>query len=516
MLHCVYPACSPKLLKSKSSSKEITVMLRINMTQPKSVLDKYPEYETNIGIEVHTQLTTKSKIFCTCANKVTKEPNVNICNICVGYPGPLPVLNKKVVDYAILAGLATNCSIAEKSVFDRKHYFYPDLPKNFQITQQERPICVDGHVPIRLQDGSTKKISLIRIHIEEDAGKNIHSEYSNESFVDLNRAGTPLLEIVSYPDISNTYEAKVYLKTLRSIVQYLGICTGNMEEGAFRADTNISIRKKGQKEFGTRCELKNINSFKYISDAIEYELERQISILEDGGSIRQETRLWDTKNKRTFVMRTKEETADYRFFEEPDLPIIYVNDEWIEHKRKLLPELPDKKFDRFVKELGLTPYEAEILVSDIELARYFEETRTYSQSKQIINWILRDLIGHLKEEKTPLIKCKVTAEKLAQIVDLVDESTINNRAAKEVFEIVAKTGKNPQDVVKEQGLEQIGSVEELETIVKEIIAANPKQVEQYKAGKDKLFGFFVGQMMQKTKGKGNPKTINELLKKHLQ
>ena len=485
------------------------------MAQTKSILDNYPDYETNIGIEIHTQLKTKSKIFCSCNNALSKDPNVNICNICTGYPGSLPVLNKKVVDYAILAGLATNCTITKKSSFDRKHYFYPDLPKNYQITQQEHPICVEGYVPIRLEDGTIKKIRLNRIHIEEDAGKNIHSEYSNESFVDLNRAGTPLLEIVSYPDIASTYEAKAYLKTLRSIVQYLGICTGNMDEGAFRADTNISVRKKGQTELGTKCELKNINSFKYISDAIEYELERQISILKEGGSMRQETRLWDAKTKRTIVMRTKEETADYRFFQEPDLPIIHVNNEWIEHKRKLLPELPNKKFERFVTQLGLTSYEAEILVDDIELAKYFEETRKYSTSKTIINWILRDLIGYLNETKIPLIQCKVTAEKLVKIVDLVKTGTINNNVAKEVFAIIAQTGQNPEDIVKEKGLEQIGSIEELETMVKEIIAANQKQVEQYKAGKEKLFGFFVGQMMQKTKGKGNPKIINELLKKHL-
>ncbi len=295
-----------------------------------SILDKYPAYETTIGIEVHVQLMTNTKIFCTCQNTVAKDPNSHICQICAGYPGAMPMLNKKVVDFAILAGLGTNCTINQQSTFDRKHYFYPDLPKNFQITQQAEPICTDGYVPIRLEDGSIKKINLIRIHIEEDAGKNIHSSYSNESFVDLNRAGTPLLEIVSHPDISSTYEVRTYLKTLRSIVQYLGICTGNMDEGSFRADTNISVRKKGQKELGTKCELKNINSFKFISDATEHELERQIKILEAGGKVRSETRLWDSKEKTTIMMRSKEETADYRFFQEPDLPIIFIDDARLE------------------------------------------------------------------------------------------------------------------------------------------------------------------------------------------
>ena len=488
---------------------------RKTVSQSTSVLDKYPQYETTIGIEVHVQLTTKSKIFCSCANEVVKEPNTNICQICSGHPGVLPVLNKKVVDYAILAGLATNSTIATQCQFARKHYFYPDLPKNYQITQSDTPICSEGYVPIRLEDGSIKKIRLIRIHMEEDAGKSIHSGHSNESFVDLNRTGTPLLEMVSYPDIASTYEAKEYLKTLRSIVQYLGICSGNMEEGAFRADTNISVRKKGAEKLGTRCELKNINSFKFIGDAVEYEIERQISLLESGSKVKQETRLWDTKNKVTVVMRSKEEAADYRYFYEPDLPLLEVNDEWIARARASLPELPFEKFDRFVKEKGLTPYEADIIVEDLELANYFEQATQFSSSKQIINWILRDLMGYLKEHKIGLIECKVTPQKLAELIELIEQGKINNNVAKEVFEIVAQTGQKPADVVKEKGLEQIGSVEELEAIVKEIVAANTKQAEQYKAGNERLFGYFVGQAMQKTKGKGDPKIIQELLKKHL-
>lgn len=484
------------------------------MSEQKSVLEKYPEYEVVIGIEVHVQLTTKSKIFCLCSNEQTKNQNENICQICSGYPGVLPVLNKQVVDYAIMAGLATNCKITELSHFDRKHYFYPDLPKGYQITQNDNPICTEGFVTIRLENGSKKNIRLNRIHIEEDAGKNIHAS-DQESFVDLNRAGTPLLEIVSYPDISSAYEARTYLKALRSIVQYLHICSGNMEEGAFRADTNISVRKKGDPKLGTKVELKNINSFKFISDAIEYEIERQITALQDGERIIQQTRLWDTKNRVTIAMRTKEELADYRYFEEPDLPLVEVNAEWIKRAQEMLPELPEQKFERFIEVKGLSAYEAGILIEDLELANYFEDASKASTSKNLINWILRDVMGYVKEHKISLASLKVTPEKIAQLVDLVDSSVINNQGAKEIFEHIAQNNGNPAQLVKELGLEQIGSADELEAIILAIIKENPDNVAQYKAGKEKLFGFFVGQAMQKTKGKGNPQMLQSLLKKHL-
>lgn len=480
-----------------------------------SVLDNYPKYEANIGIEVHVQLNTKSKIFCPCSNAVGKEPNTNICDVCAGYPGTLPVLNKEVVKNAILAGLATNCTISNISSFARKHYFYPDLPKGYQITQSEPPICSEGYVPIRLEDGSIKKIRLIRIHMEEDAGKNIHAPFSNSSFVDLNRTGTPLLEIVSYPDIANSYEAKAYLKALRLIVQYLNICSGNMEDGAFRADTNISVKLKTDSQLGTRCELKNINSFKFIGDAIEYEIVRQIESLGRGEAIKQQTRLWDTKNKKTAPMRSKEESADYRYFEEPDLPLVEVNEEWISRIKKIMPELPYDKFDRLIRDKGLSAYEAEIIVEDSELADYFENTYETYPSKLIVNWVLRDVLGYLKDQKISLIECKVTPTRLAKIVELLDTQKINNRAARQVFEEVAQSGKDPLEIVKEKGLEQVGSIEELEKTVKEIIDENPKNVALYKSGKDRLFGFFVGQAMKKTQGKGNPKIIQELLKKHL-
>ncbi|MFC1870639.1 Asp-tRNA(Asn)/Glu-tRNA(Gln) amidotransferase subunit GatB [Candidatus Dependentiae bacterium] len=489
------------------------------MTRPTSIIDNYPEYEATIGIEVHVQLTTKSKMFCASARQVSEQANIHICNVCTGAPGALPVVNRQAVDYAILAGLATNCTIAKESTFDRKHYFYPDLPKDYQITQQFKPICLSGSVEIRLEDGSRKTIRLNRIHMEEDAGKNLHSGSSNESFVDLNRAGTPLLEVVSEPDIKNAQEAKTYLKTLRSIVQYIGICTGNMEEGAFRADTNISVKRKDTDVLGTRVELKNINSFKFISDAIEYELGRQLELIEEGGSVKQETRLWDTKNQMSVPMRSKEEAADYRFFNDPDLPIIRTDDAWVERMRAQLPELPDQKFERLTKQSGLSEYEADILVEDIELGNYFDAAHKISTSKQVINLILRDLLGHLKEHNITLADCKVTPEKLAAIGELVESGVINNRAAKEVFEQVAQTGKDPQLVVKEKGLEQIGSTDELEAIVKQIIADNPANVEQYKQAPDdrkqRLSGFFVGQAMKKTQGKGNPKILQELLKKHL-
>jgi len=484
------------------------------MAKTPSIVDHYPDYEVVIGIEVHVQLLTNSKIFCRCANQPGAEANSNICMICTAQPGSLPMLNKQVVDYAIKTGLATNCEISQDSFFARKHYFYPDLPKNYQITQSSEPICKEGFIEIRLEDGAWKKVRLIRIHMEEDAGKSIHTE-SNESFVDLNRAGTPLLEVVSHPDISSAYEAKAYLKALRSIVMYLGVSSGDMEKGSFRADTNISVRKKGDAKLGTRCELKNINSFKFIGDAIEYEIERQIELLEGGNKVTQETRLWDTKNKKTFVMRGKEEAADYRYFRDPDLPLLQTTQEMINAIRGTMPELPRDKFLRYVNELGLSAYEAEILVEDAALAHYFEQAYKIQPSKQLVNWILRDVMGYLNEHSLTLEVFKVTPTHLASLVSLVESGVINNRTAQEVFAEIAVSGKEPAAIVKEKGLEQVGSSEELEAIVKEIVAQYAQQAQEYRAGNQKLFGFFVGQAMQKTKGKGNPKVIQELLKKYL-
>lgn len=475
----------------------------------------HPDYEVVIGIEVHVQLTTKSKIFCSCPNKVSNEPNINICPVCAGHPGTLPLFNEEVLNYAVKAGLATHCTINIISEFARKHYFYPDLPKGYQITQNDKPICSRGYVTIRLDDDTKKNIRLMRIHMEEDAGKNVHVQGSNESFVDLNRAGTPLLEIVTEPDISSAEEARKYLKTLRSIVMYLDICTGNMEEGAFRADTNISVRRKGEKELGTKVELKNINSFKFIGDAIEYEITRQVSALEEGKKIIQETRLWDTTKHVTLPMRAKEQAADYRYFPDPDLPLLELDNTLIEEIKKTMPELPEEKFEKFLSQYGLSTYEAEILISDLALAHYYEETHKLIKSKLVANWILRDVMGYIKDKKITLAEFSLTPTHLAELIELLENDTINARAAQQVFLICAETGKSPRIIVKEKGLEQMSNVAELESIIKEIIKFNPQQVEGYKAGNERLFSFFVGQAMKKTEGKANPKTLNELLKKYL-
>ncbi len=482
------------------------------MKEAPSVLEKYPDYEATIGMEVHIQLTTATKLFCSSSNGPSDNPNNHICPICTGQPGVLPLLNKEALSAAVKAGLALYCDIQHRSEFARKHYFYPDLPKGFQITQHERPICLNGYVPIRLQDGSIKKIRLIRIHMEEDAGKNIHSQLGQESFIDFNRAGTPLLEVVSLPDLSSAYETKEYLKHVRLIVQYLGICTGNMEEGAFRADTNISVRKKGATELGTRCEMKNINSFKFIGDAIEYEIERQIGLLEAGKKVSQETRLWDTKEGVTKVMRSKEEAIDYRYLTDPDLPWVEIDDAYIAAIKSNMPELPFERFNRYVKG-ELSEYEADILINDPAIANFYEKARTLTTSKHLINWILRDLLGLLKQQKIALSNCKITPELLSKMVNMLDAGTINNRAAQEIFADMAASGKDPKAIMQEKGLQQMGDTKELEAIIQEIIKANPDKVAALKAGKDRLMGFFVGQAMQKTQGKGNPQLINEIIKK---
>lgn len=479
------------------------------------VLERYPDYKIDIGMEVHVQLSTKSKIFCSCSNELTDQQNVNICVVCSGYPGVLPVLNRQVVESAVMAGLGTNCKISPISEFDRKHYFYPDLPKNYQITQNDTPICLSGYVMIRLEDGSEKKIRINRIHIEEDAGKNIHSDLTGESYVDLNRTGTPLLEIVSEPDIESAYEAKAYLKAIRQIIQYLGVGNCNMEEGSFRADTNLSVRKKDSDKLGTRCELKNINSFKFISDAIEYETERQIELVEQGGRVVQETRLWDTKNRRSIPMRSKEGLADYRFCVDPDLSLVEVSSETLDRITAKMPELPYDKFHRYIKEFGLSEYEADIITADIEYTRYFEELMQAYAHKTSVNWFLRDLIGFANDQKIPVGACKITPKKLAKIVELLDTGTINNKGAKTLFELVAEDGSEPEELVEKHGLKQIGSQEELEAIVVKVVQDNQPLVEQFKAGKQNLFGFFVGACMKASKGAGNPKIFQELLKKYL-
>jgi aspartyl-tRNA(Asn)/glutamyl-tRNA(Gln) amidotransferase subunit B len=475
----------------------------------------HPDYETVIGIEVHVQLKTHSKIFCSCPNQFGSLANSNICPVCTGQPGSLPVLNRRVIDYAIMAGLATNCKIARVSEFCRKHYTYPDLPKNYQITQGDRPLCHDGYVPIELEDGSSKKVRLLRIHVEEDAGKNLHTG-GGESLVDLNRAGTPLIEIVTQPDMSSSYEARAYLQRLRSIMQYLGISDVNMEEGSFRGDINISVRKKGA-PLGTKVELKNLNSFRFIVAAIEHEIERQIDALESGQKIYQETRLWDTKKQETVLMRSKENAFDYRYIPDPDLPLIIVDDAWTNRMNAQLPELPHFKFYRFQNEYGLSAYEAENLTDTPDLAQYFEDVVTHSKfPKQASNWILRDVLAYLNENKIELHEFRVTPPMLAELIIEIDKGVINSKTAQEVFADMAESGKYPSIIIQEKDLRQIGGEDELREIVLQVIAANASVVADFKAGNVKVFGFLVGQAMKATKGKGNPVVLQELMRSELE
>jgi aspartyl-tRNA(Asn)/glutamyl-tRNA(Gln) amidotransferase subunit B len=477
------------------------------------VMDSLLEYDVTIGIEVHVQLTTKSKVFCSCPNHVGEQPNSLVCPVCMGHPGTLPALNEEVVNNAIALGCALGCTINQKTSFARKHYFYPDLPKGYQITQAEDPICTGGGVMITHQDGSTKIINLIRIHMEEDAGKNTHA--GNESFIDLNRAGTPLLEIVSAPDISSAFEARAYLKALRATVMYLGICSGNMEDGAFRADTNISLKPRLATILGTRCELKNINSFKFIGDAIEYEIKRQQEILKTGNKVIQQTLLWDTKEHKTYPMRSKGEAADYRYMPEPDLPYFIIDTAHIKNIKDRLPELPDAIMKRLQQQDGLTFDDAEILVNNQDLLQYYQEVKKLTASTSVITWVLRDLMSMLYERKFSVAQSPITPERLAELIDLVDRRIITMRSASQVFKEMIDSQDRALQLVEKHGLQQVADHDALEKIVQEIIANNPKQVQQYCAGQEKLYGFFVGQVMAVTKGTADPKIINELLGKAL-
>lgn len=480
-----------------------------------TILDKYPTYSATIGMEVHVQLKTNTKIFCGCPNKFGEEPNTNLCEICAGYPGVLPVLNKNVVDFAIMTGLATNCTITRHTTFARKHYMYPDLPKNYQITQDKDPICQHGYVTIDLEDGNKKNVRIERIHMEEDAGKNTHAT-STESWVDLNRAGTPLLEIVSAPDMNSAAEVRAYLMQLHAIVRYLGVSDGNMDQGSFRADINISVKKKDAVKLGTRAEVKNVNSFKFICQAIEYEIERQVELIESGEKIKQETRLWDSKEHKTYFMRSKEEAQDYRYCPEPDLPEIVIDQAWLDRMQQQMPELPRAKYERFLGDYKLTPYEAEIVIHERALADFFEQVVTISKNpKASSNWMLRDLLGYLKEHKLELAEVKLKPEHLAGLIVEIDNGTINSKVAQEIFIEMMATGKMPAMIIQEKGLQQIGSSDELEAVVVQIIANNPENVAKYRSGNDRLFTFFVGEAMKATKGKGNPKILSTLLKKHL-
>jgi aspartyl-tRNA(Asn)/glutamyl-tRNA(Gln) amidotransferase subunit B len=476
-------------------------------------------YETVIGLEVHVQLTTNTKIFCGCSKDFGQTPNSQTCPVCLGLPGALPVLNQQVVELAIKTGLATNCQIASRSIFARKNYFYPDLPKGYQISQFELPICEHGWLDIDLENGERKRIGITRAHMEEDAGKLIHGDTpqtAGNSLVDLNRACTPLLEIVSEPDMRSADEAIDYLKKLHQIVVYLGVCDGNLEEGSFRCDANVSVRPYDQEEFGTRAELKNINSFRFIKQAIEYEVERQIDLIEEGGKVIQETRLFDSDTGMTRSMRGKEEAHDYRYFPDPDLVPLVISPEWIEEVRATLPELPEVKRGRFVEELGMSVYDAGVLASDRALADYFDACVALgSDAKSCANWIMGELLRKLKETDTEITDVPITPELLTGLLARIADNTISGKIAKTVFEKMWQKGQTADLIIDAEGLKQVTDTGAIEGLVDEVIAANPDQVAEYLGGKDKLIGFFVGKVMQASQGKANPGMVNQLLKKKL-
>lgn len=473
------------------------------------------KYEAVIGLEVHAQLLTDSKIFCGCSTKFGNEPNGNTCPVCLGHPGVLPVLNKKVVEFTALMGLATKCRINEHSIFARKNYFYPDLPKGYQISQYEEPICENGFIEVNPKNSSSKKIGITRIHMEEDAGKSIHDQ-SSATLVDVNRCGVPLMEIVSEPDIRTAEEAYLYLSKIKQIVQYLNICDGNMEEGSLRCDANISVRLKGEKEFGTKTEIKNMNSFRNVERAIEYEIKRQIELIEDGERIVQQTLLWDADANEAYPMRSKEEAHDYRYFPDPDLLPVIVNIEWKNEIAKSLPELPDAKQKRFISDYSLSVYDSEILTQAKALAEYYENVISITDDyKTACNWVTTEVLAVVNEKKIDISDFTVTPLNLGRLINLIKDGTISGKIAKDIFPIMIENNSEPEQIVKEKNLVQISDTTELESIIKKIIEANKEQVEEYKSGKEKVFGFFVGQVMKESKGKANPKIVNEILRKML-
>lgn len=472
-------------------------------------------FETVIGLEVHAQLKTHTKIFCGCSTEFGAAPNEHTCPVCLGMPGMLPVLNKKVVEFAMRMGLATHCSIARSSRFARKNYFYPDLPKGYQISQYELPLCHDGHIDIEMGDG-VRRIGINRIHMEEDAGKLTHDPNRPVSFVDFNRTGVPLIEIVSEPDLRSPEEAGAYLRHLRTLLRYLRISDGNMEEGSFRCDANVSIRPKGATELGTRTELKNLNSFRHVEKALHYEIERQKDVISDGGQVIQETRLYDAEKDRTFSMRGKEEAHDYRYFPDPDLLPLVVDEAWVESVRGSLPELPGDRKKRFVEKFGLSGPDAEFLTGSRELADYFEACLAeHENPKLVTNWVTGQLMAFLNAEGKTIGESPISADALAGLLKLLDDGVISGKIAKTVFEEMTVSGKPAKQIVEEKGLVQVQDESAIESAVDKVLAANPKEAEAFKGGKTKLMGFFVGQVMKETRGKANPKIVNELLGKKL-
>ena len=488
-------------------------------------MSEFVEYEKGnweavIGLEVHVQLKTKSKLFCGCSAEFGAPPNEHTCPVCLGMPGVLPVLNRRAVEYGIRAALATGCKINNQSRWDRKNYFYPDLPKAYQISQYLLPYCEGGTLSIQLPDGTERVVRLTRIHMEEDAGKNIHDTRGDSPHVDLNRAGVPLLEVVSEPDIRSAAESAAYMRKLHAIVRYLDICDGNMNEGSMRCDANVSLRKRGTEALGLRAEVKNMNSFRAVERAVNYEIERQAKLLNNGEKIVQETRLWDADRSVTRSMRSKEEAHDYRYFPEPDLLPLMIDDAWVEEVRATLPELPDEKRERFQTDYGIPPYDASVLTASRELAVYYEAAvAAHNSPKSISNWVMGDIIriaNERNEQGEPdYAELPVSAENLAAMVKLIDDGTISGKIAKTVFEKMVETGDPPSTIVEREGLVQESDEGKIGEIIDSVLSGNADKVEEYRGGKDKLFGFFVGQVMKQTQGKANPQVVNQLLREKL-
>ena len=473
------------------------------------------EFETVIGLEIHAQLATESKIFCSCSTEFGCPPNANTCPVCLGLPGALPVLNRMVIEYAVQLGLATNCSIRCDSQFARKNYFYPDLPKAYQISQFERPICENGYLDINTGEGA-KRVGITRIHLEEDAGKLMHQEVGDSSMVDLNRAGIPLVEIVSEPELSSSEEAKVYMEKMHAILTALHICSGDMEKGHMRCDANISIRPKGQQEFGTRTEIKNLNSFRFVKQALDYEIERHREEILDGRELVQETRLWDSERKLTFSMRSKEEAEEYRYFPDPDLPMVELDKNWVNELQQQLPELPDARRMRYQEKLGLSDYDAEVLSMSGEYSDYFEDVLAAGgEPKQACNWILGELTRMMNEKDQGLRELGIDPPRLSELISLIQKGTISGKIAKGLLPEIQNNTKSVQELVDAKGLVQVSDEKELLSMIDVLIQQHTAQVEEFRAGKTKVLGFFVGQLMKQTQGKANPGLANKLIKSRL-